>query len=425
MRILVLTVNYWPEETGIGAVTTWRCERLAAQGHDVVVCTTFPYYPQWRVADNYRGKFWFGESHNGVTIFRSWAWVPARLTSVKRILFETSFLAGNLLRALSADKPELILVESPPLGLAITARLLSRIWRVPFVFDVMDLQPDAAAELGMLRSGPLMRVLYWLERYAYKHAALISTITEGMRQRIIAKFIPPEKVTLFATHAESDLLSLRREELGQRFRRRHGLDGKFIVTHSGNMGVKQGLDVILDAAELSLDRPEIVYLLVGDGAMRAELESQAAEKDLVNVWFLQVQPRQQFLEMLAAADVSLITQQRSVSDIVFPSKTATLMSAGCPIIASVNESCEVARVLKQSSAGLVLPPENPLALFDTITALQSNSRMRREMGEAGRRYAREHWDEDVVLAKLESELLRVAGWVPRHLPQARVHGANV
>jgi colanic acid biosynthesis glycosyl transferase WcaI len=425
MRILVLTVNYWPEETGIGAVTTWRCEGLAARGHDVSVCTTFPYYPQWRVADDYRGKSWLSESRNGVTIYRSWSWVPSRLSSVKRILFEASFLAGNLLRALSAEKPELIVVESPPLGLALTARLLGRHWKVPFVFDVMDLQPDAAAELGMLSSGPLMRALYWLERYAYTHAALISTLTEGMRQRIIGKFISPRKVALIATHADSDLLSIRRDELGQRFRKMHGLDGKFIVVHSGNMGVKQGLEVILDAAELSLDRPEIVYLIVGDGAMRSELQSKAASAGLDNVWFLPVLARQQFLEMLAATDIALITQQRSVSDIVFPSKTATLMSAGCPIVASVNESCEVARVLEHSGAGLVMPAENPLALFDAIRAVQSNPQRRRGMGEAGRSYARLHWDENVVLAKLESELFRAAGWMPRHLANAQVHGANV
>jgi colanic acid biosynthesis glycosyl transferase WcaI len=425
MRILVLSINYWPEETGIGPLTTWRCEYLASRGHDVTVCTTFPYYPQWRVDDRFRGGLWRREIHQGVTILRSWAWIPAQVSSLKRVLFEASFLASNVVRAISVRKPELLLVESPPLGLALTAMLLGRVWRIPFVYDVMDLQPDAAAELGMLRSGTLLGALYWLERLAYKHAGLVSTLTEGMRQRIIAKAIPADKVTLFGARADQDLFHLRRGVDGQDFRRSHGLEGKFIVAHAGNMGVKQGLDVILRAAELSRSRPDIAYLLVGDGSMRRELETRAAAKNLANVKFLPLQPRAQFLQMLAAADVSLITQQRSVADIVFPSKTATLMTAGCPIIASVNPSSEVARILQQSVAGLVVAPEEPTSLVSAIASLEGDSRRLMGMSEAGRCYAREHWDEGRTLPKMESEMLRVAD--RSSLRPSRMHatGADV
>jgi len=353
MRILVLSINYWPEETGIAPVVTWRSEYLASRGHEVTICTTFPYYPQWRVDEKYRGKFWQRETHKGVEVLRSWTWVPSRLSALKRILFEFSFLVDNLFRAIPTKKPELLLVVSPPLGLAFTAKLLSRIWKIPYVYDVMDLQPDAAVELGMLRSGALLRGLYRLEKSAYENASLISTLTEGMRQRIISKSIPENKVALFTVCADGDLFHVRSAIDGQSFRRRHNLEGKFLIVHSGNMGVKQGLEVILSTAELSRSRPEIVYLLVGDGAMRRELESQAAARNLTNVRFLPIQPREQFLEMLAAADISLITQQRSVADIVFPSKTATLMSAGCPLIASVNPESEVARVVRDSRAGVV------------------------------------------------------------------------
>ncbi|MGA2648136.1 MAG: glycosyltransferase, partial [Candidatus Sulfotelmatobacter sp.] len=179
MRILVLSVNYWPEETGIGPLTTWRCEYLASRGHDVTVCTTLPYYPEWRVSVSYKHALWRRELHNGVRILRSWSWIPKRVTSAKRMVFETTFLMGNLMTALSAGRPDLLLVESPPLGLALTAALLRRLWGIPFVYDVMDLQPDAAADLGMLGDGMLMRSLYWLEKFAYDRATLVSTLTEG------------------------------------------------------------------------------------------------------------------------------------------------------------------------------------------------------------------------------------------------------
>ena len=407
MRILVLSVNYWPEETGIGPLTTWRCEYLASRGHDVTVCTTLPYYPQWQVCEPYKRDFWRRESHNGVDILRSWSWIPKHVTSMKRIIFEATFLAGNLIAALSVGKPDILLVESPPLGLALTAGFLKRYWRIPFVYDVMDLQPDAAADLGMLGDGMLMRSLYRLEKFAYNDAALVSTLTDGMRRRILEKSIAPSKVTLFAARADSALLRLERGSGGQTFCRTHGLEGKFVVVYTGNMGVKQGLRVILCAAQLSQDRPEINYLFAGDGAVRRDVESRAAALGLANVKFLPVQQREQLFQMLAAADLCLITQQRTVADIVFPSRTATFMAAGCPIIASVNSSSAVASILEKSGAGLVVAPEEPAPLFNAITSLQGDFRKRSEMSEAGRRFAHEHWDENVILPKMESELLRV------------------
>ena len=146
MRVLLLSINYWPEQTGIGAFTAYRAEYLASKGHDVTVCTTFPYYPEWKVPEGWRGKLRMDEERNGVRIVRSWAYIPNPVTSLKRILFEASFVAFSCLRALGQKKPDVLLVVSPPLGLAASAILLSRLWRIPYVFDVEDLQPDAAAE---------------------------------------------------------------------------------------------------------------------------------------------------------------------------------------------------------------------------------------------------------------------------------------
>jgi colanic acid biosynthesis glycosyl transferase WcaI len=409
MRILALSINYWPEETGIGPVTGWRCEYLASRGHDVTVCTTFPYYPQWCVDERYRNRFWQCEERRGVTILRSWAWVPAKVSPLKRILFEASFLASNLARALSTRKPDLLWVVSPPLGLALTARFLSWLWKVPFVYDVMDLQPDTAADLGMLRPGIFLKVLYGLERFAYRHAGLISTLTEGMRQRIIGKLVPPEKVILFPARAEREFFLVKRGVDGEAFRRAHGLEAKFIVAHSGNMGIKQGLEVVLRAAEMSHNQSDIVYLLVGDGANRSDLESLAAAKNLTNVKFFPILPHEQYLQLLAAADVSLITQQRSVADIVFPSKTVTLMTAGCPILASVNSSSEVARIITHAGAGLVIAPEDPESLVGAITSLKRDAIRLKGMSESGRRYAREIWDEERTLPRMEAHLMRAAG----------------
>lgn len=404
MRILFLGINYWPEQTGIAPVTQRRCEYLASQGHEITICTAFPYYPDWRVGAAYRGKIFARETHNGVNILRSYVWVPAQATTLRRIIHEASFLASSLLGSVRARKPDLLFVTSPPLGLAVTAVLLSRLWNVPYVFDAQDLQPDAAAELGMLPPGKILNFLYALEAMAYRNAALVITITDGMRRSISSKGIPLARVAIEPSGAEDAWFAVKKEP-PHPFRSEHQLADKFLVLHSGNMGVKQGLEVVLEAAARSRSDPGIEYLLVGDGAMRASLEAKAREMNLANVRFLPVQDGDKFLEILSAADVGLITQQSSVSDIVFPSKTVTLLAAGCPVIASVNSASEVARVVTESGGGVVVAPEDPEALLAAIVELRNDSVKRFEASTAGRDYARAHWERRIVLGKFEQNLL--------------------
>jgi colanic acid biosynthesis glycosyl transferase WcaI len=406
LRILVLSINYWPDETGIAAFNTWRCEYLAAQGHQVTICTGPPYYPQWRVPEPYRGKLLQREVRNGVTILRSWMFVPERLNTKKRILHEASFLASSFLRALTGRKPDLIYAVSPPLGLGLTAATLGRLWRVPFIFDVMDLQPDAAVELGMMQGQALLKFLYRVEWQAYTRAALVSTITEGMRQRIVQKGIDPAKVVLFPPRADSSLYTLRERTDGSAFREKYGLQGKLIVSHSGNMGVKQGLEVILEAAAKSRERADIQYLFVGDGAMRSQLEAKAQARNLNNVRFLPLLENDSFGEMLAATGIALITQQKIVSDIVFPSKTVTLLSAGCPVIAAVNSGSEVAHAVLRSGAGMVVEPENADALLAAIHQLAQSPDSLDRMSLLAHNFAIETWDERRTLPRMEQEFIQ-------------------
>lgn len=404
MRILVLAINYWPEQIGIGPFTTGRCEYLAARGHEVVVCTALPYYPDWNIAPAYKRRFLLREEHNGVTILRCCIYVPKRVTSLRRVLHEGSFISTSLVRALVQRRPDATLVVSPPLGLGLSGVILSRLWSVPYVLHVPDLQPDAAVDLRMLNRGLLVRSLYAFERFAYRNAALISTLTEPMRQRIISKGIRPDKVRLFSDWPAPELFKIALDDKGANFRRAHALDKNFLVLHSGNMGYKQALDVVLDAAELSRNDTEIAYLLVGNGAAGKSLEQRASTLALSNVRFLPLQPHSDFMDLLAASNIALITQQCTVADIVFPSKTLTVMAAGRPVIAAVNAESEVAKVMTDARAGLVVKPENPWELFNAIEMLRNNPTERLAMGRRGREYARARWDRDRILAQTATQV---------------------
>ena len=296
---------------------------------------------------------------------------------------------------------------SPPLALGLSAVFLSRLWGTPYVFHVPDLQPDAALDLGMLPTGRLSALLYGLERFAYRHAAIVSTLTVAMRTRIVSKGIPSEKVTLLPDWADPPLFDVALAGGGTLFRQAFGLEGKFLVVHAGNMGIKQGLDVVLQAAEHSRRYADILFLLVGDGAARPALEKQAAERGLPNLRFLPLQPRTMFEHLLAAADVCLVTQRRSIADIVFPSKVMTLLAAGRPIVASVNGGSEVARIVTSARGGLVVPPEDPRALSDALAGLRADARGRATMSENGRAYAHAQWNRDQLLERMETALLAV------------------
>jgi colanic acid biosynthesis glycosyl transferase WcaI len=413
MRVLILSINYWPEVTGIGAFTTYRAEHLAAAGHDVEVCTTFPYYPEWKVMEGYSGKLKASEVRNGVGIHRSWAYVPNPVTSLKRIMHEGSFVLSCMARALFRRRPDVLLVVSPPLGLALNAILLSRIWRIPYVFDVEDLQPDSAADLSMLPSWAL-KLLYKTESAAYRYASLISTLTDGMRDKIVAKGIPEEKVVLFEPRVDDALLKSEPSG-GDAFRARYGLGDKFLVTHSGNMGVKQGLDVIIEAAALSQSNESILFLIVGNGTVCERIKGLAAELKLRNVRFLPLLEAVEFRGLLAASDLCLVTQQKTVSDIAFPSKIVTYLAAGRPVIASVSPDGEVARVIHNSGAGKVVAPEDAQVLLAAILELRGTqlSEYRRKAAE----YASLRWSSVRVLGHLEQSLLLVGASGTRSLAE--------
>jgi colanic acid biosynthesis glycosyl transferase WcaI len=407
MDIVVLGINYWPEETGIGPYTTGLCEHLALYDHRVTMVTGLPYYPEWRVPRSYRHRLGNSEFRNGVTIHRSWLYVPRHVTPKRRILHEASFIGLALLKVFVqtwTNRPDLILIISPPLGLTMCAIILGRMWKVPFAMQVEDLQPDAAIDLGMLKTGRVTQMLFKMEQTAYRHARLISTLTPGMRERILSKGVPPNKVTTIAHGVEDSLFTIPFRSEGTAVRKRFGLGGKFLVIHSGNMGVKQGLEVVLEAAQRSGHYTNILYLLIGDGAVRTSLQDRVARLGLNNVRFLPVQPRDVFHELLATTSVALITQRRTVADIAFPSKAQTLLASGRPVVASVSAGSEVARAICEAEAGLIVAPEEPDALLEAILKLRDDSGLRIAMASKGREYAQKHWSHEQQLRLMEKKL---------------------
>jgi putative colanic acid biosynthesis glycosyltransferase WcaI len=403
MRVIVWGINYAPEFTGIAPHSVALCEFLRGQGHDVEMLTSFPYYPTWRKRAEDRGHLYRTDVVNGVLVHRCWHFVPSRVSALKRILHEGSFVFTSTLRTLFLSRPDVFVVVSPPLLLGVAGWLVGKIKRAPFVFHVQDMQPDAAVGLGMLKANWFTRALYGLEAFAYRHAARVSGITHGMLTAFKGKGVAESKLIYFpnAINLGNDEVPARRG----RFRERHGFaEDDFLAVYAGNLGVKQGLEVLLETAAL-LQEQSIRFLVCGDGAQRDVLAAQATEMRLPNFTMLPLQAGPDYRALLVDADLCFITQQAGAGNSFFPSKLLGLLAESKPVVTVAAPECELALSLREGRFGVNVPPGQPRELAAVLDALAKDPERLAQYGAAGRRYV-EQFEKGRVLGNFVRDLAR-------------------
>ena len=385
MRVVVWGINYAPEVVGIAPHNVALCEFLQQEGHAVEMVTTFAYYPEWRKAQEDRGKLYRTDHLQGVPVHRCWHFVPERVTALKRIVHEATFALTSTLRILQLEKPDVYVVVSPPLILGTTAWFVSRLKRAPFVFHVKDLQPDAAVGLGMLRESWFTRVLYWLEALAYRKAARVCSLSEEVIDAFRRKGVPEEKLILYPDSVvvpeESELPAP-----GQFRRTHHFAADDFLAVYSGNLGVKQGLGILLETAELLRPHGHIRIVICGDGAAREALEIGVRERKLENVSMLPLQSSAAYAELLVDADVCLITQQARAGNAFFPSKLLMTMAHLCPVVTVADEESALAWAVQSAGVGVNVAPDHPRELAEALSSLAQDRPRLRAWGRAGRAY---------------------------------------
>ncbi len=384
MRVTIVGINYAPDPTGIPVYTTGLAEYLVGQGHAVTMYTGFPYYPRWAKDTQDHGRLFRSETINGVAVRRHYIYVPSRPSALKRMLHELSFVCSVTLGYLFGPKADLTIIISPPLFIGIPVALIAKLKRSRTIFHVQDLQPDAAIDLGMLRPGALTSLFFFLEKITYRLADRISTISQGMLEKIASKGVPRPKLTLFRNWAHDNLVSPMATET--RYRQEWNLTGRFVVLYSGNMGVKQGLDSVLHAADALSGYRDIVFLIVGDGGEKEALMERATAMRLDNVQFRPLQSMEHLSELLATADVAVIPQKRGVKDIVLPSKLGNLLASGRPVIAAAEPDTEFGKIVLESGCGVLVEPGNGEQIAAAILGMLNVPDDRTRMGGNGRRY---------------------------------------
>lgn len=403
LRVTILGLNYAPEPTGISPYTAGLAEGLAAAGHSVHVVTGYPHYPEWQVREGYKG-WTLTETINGVAVTRLRHRIPRTPNALSRIHMELSF--GARLVFARWEKPDVVLVVSPALFSSALAILRVRICpnRPAVGIWVQDLYSRGVVETG--GGGLLARLTAFVEGAILRSADGVVAIHERFRSHIIDSLgVPEESVKVIRnwTHLKQSPTSGLAE-----MRAKLGWGSQdIVVLHAGNMGKKQGLENVLNAARLAQERgSKVRFVLMGDGNQRRSLEVLAS--GLGHVEFIPPLPGDDFVKALAAADALLVNELPGVKDMAVPSKLTSYFNAGRPVIAATDGNSVTAMELEASKGGVRVDAADPTALLDAAESIGGNKDSACSLGQNGLRFRHDTLSEDVALAHYDEFVSKLA-----------------
>lgn len=384
MHILFICQYFPPEGCAPAARISELAKCWVRAGHAVTVLTGFPNHPTGILHASYRDKIRrlvVVESANGIRVIRTWLATLPNRKAWERILNYSSFCISSALTGTFLGKADVVIATSPPLLVGLTGWWVSRVRRMPFIFEVRDLWPESlsGAGYGGERSW-LGRILHVLASFLYRHSDHIVTVSSALRDYLVQVWaVSPQKISVVENGVDMELFSPPSKALS------YPRDF-FIVAYVGTLGPSHGLRTILEAAAILQHRlPRLLFLIVGEGGDKELLTHSARERRLTNVRFLQQQPRDKVPQILRAADVSLVPLRRAeVFKLVLPSKMFESMACARPVVLAVEGAAR--QVLEESRGGLAIEPENPQALADVLVLLHDNAGLRRALGTNARDY---------------------------------------
>lgn len=396
MNLLVLCPHFAPDSAPTGEVMTSIAEELAARGHRLHVVTALPWYQHHAIEAAWRGAWVRNDEERVGRITRVNPFPTDKRNLPARALAFAGFTAlAGATALLSPVRPDAVLAMSPPLTLGLAGWAVARARRAPFVFNIQDVFPDVAVELGLIKNPLVIKTASWLERFAYSRSDAVTVLSDDLRDNVAAKLggTRPERVRVIPNFVDTRRIVPGPKE--NAYRAEHGLSGKTVVMYAGNVGFSQSLDLLLAAAAALAHDPDIVFVVNGGGSARETLQRQAAGQ--ANVRFVGSQPKERLAEVLAAADIHVVPLRRGLARASVPSKLYSILAAGRPIVASVDPGTEVSSVLERAGAGVSVPPGDPEAFTKAIAHLAAEPREAARMGANGRDFI-ENWASPTVVA---------------------------
>ena len=425
MKITFICPVFPPEPDPAGVMAAELARRLASQGHQMTVVTSFPNRPAGAVYAGYRRRRRSMETRGGVSVVRCATWlIGAKRHVWNRVMENLTFGISSVLNAWRLGRPEVLILETWPLLAVQIGIWLAGWWRVPVVYYVQDVYPEAAENAGLLQSGGRLSRLFraWDRRLCLKSGKVIA-ISHTMRDLLCRnRAIAPARITVIPNWVDRD--EFPRETRGDSWRREMGIPPDvFVAMYAGTMGFASGADVLVDVAKRLGADARILILCIGEGPLKRKMIRDAGRAKLRNIRFEPFQPRPRLAEMQAGADAMLLTLSKKSEDASVPSKMITYLAAGRPIVCAAPEKSAISRQLQAAQAGIRTPAGDSDSIAKAIAFLAAHPAEARQMGENGRRYFEQHLTLDRACRQFSRLLAEVAGMTNSRALPLQVTGA--
>jgi colanic acid biosynthesis glycosyl transferase WcaI len=406
VNLLVICPHFDPDVAPTGVVMSRIAHELIARGHRLHVVTSLPWYQHHAIDPGWEGQLVRTERTEWGCISRVHPFPTDKRNIPARALAFGGFTAlATIVGTFSRVRPDAVLAMSPPLTLGLAGRMVATARRVPLVFNIQDVFPDVAIELGLLTGKRVIRGARALERASYRMSDAITVLSDDLAANVRAKItigLEGERAELQAAKVRVipnfvDTNAIRPAAQENSYRKDYGLIGKTVVMYAGNVGFSQSLDLVLDAARsFEASRPDVVFVINGGGSARPGLEREAA--NLSNLRFIDMQPIERLPEVLAAGDLHVVPLRASLAWSSVPSKLYSILAAGRPILASVDAGTEVERTIERAGAGIAVPPDSPAEFCAALAELLDDRERSERMGASGRLFV-ERWASPAAVAE--------------------------
>ena len=394
MKILLIT-EYFPPEIGAGSTRAYdHCSQWVKKGHNVTVITGFPDYPDGIIPQKYKGYKFLIEDIGGIRVIRTYTFPAPNKGFFRRVISFLSFMISSIVQGTTASKKqEILIATSPPFLVGVSGYIISKFKNIPFVFEVRDLWPESAIQLGELKNKFVIKFLQKIELYLYHSAKLIVPVAESTINVILKKGIDEKKIVVIKNGVDLETIPRQLSNKSENTK-------KFVVTYIGTIGLSHALDKVVESAELLKNEDSILFQIIGEGAEKENLSKLIGKLSLNNVKLINKIEREQLTEYYSKADILLVTLRKlDIFRKVIPSKLFEIMAFGKPILISVDG--EARFIVEKARAGLFVQPENPEDLRDKILYLKNHPDLLKEFGKNGRIFVEKNFDRSKLAQKYE------------------------
>ncbi len=413
MKLLIYGLNYSPELTGSGKYTGEMAEWFSQQNAGVRVVTAPPYYPEWKIAPGYSGWRYRKQAINGVDIIRCPLYVPAQPSTITRLLHLASFAFSSFWALFFCLKwrPDVIITIAPTVFVAPTALLFGVVTRAKTLIHIQDYEVGAMFGLGMMNQGIVGKLALKVESWIFRHFDRVSTISSKMIQLAENKGVNPDRILYLPNWVDTSFVTPQSD--GNGYRSKWGFTASHhVLMYSGNIGRKQGLEIIVEAASAFKDNDHVQFVIIGQGAYRTELECLARNSGLTNIHFKDLVPYEDLPQLLAAADIHLVVQKKGAADVVLPSKLTSILSAGGNALITAEKDTELGLLVeKHPGIAELVEPENLNAFLAGINRLLKKDT--KKTNKVARAYAVNYLAKDAILFRFYDELRELCGLMKR------------